>query len=253
MFSNLVVLGQGSDYVDKLFEKADLQFVKFNSRESKYNENSNDSCYIITTGSDTYFNNYNNCSQKVNCNLYSKIHSKWTEGKSINKIDYNFEYNWRIFFYDRYVRTVTKTNSGNFIITGSTLSKNKIWVGEITIEGKVLWIKNYRVGPNIISYLTRVDDAAIGKNGDIIVTGVKGIIAWIRFYGRGCNLFKRIAFLQPSNSEKIFIVCFDKNGNEKSMKTFVDKKNSFGDVGVTTLKNNSILITITYADCKEKK
>lgn len=219
---NLAVLGQ-----EKIIKEKDIfycdtvgEFIQFGRIEPTDIIQTNDNCYIITSQKKIYFKEYWKRNKEFDYEFYKKIYSKEKYWSSIIKTDTNFQTLWEIKLEDRYVKAIVKNKNSNFYISGSVISENKIWIGEITINGKLLWSKDYKIGSNKISYSTQIQKQIISQNGDVLIIGEKGHLKFIRKYGKSYPFYKRIQFFNEDYKNDYFIACFDSIGDKKWIKSY---------------------------------
>ncbi|MEA3452531.1 MAG: hypothetical protein U9Q83_11615, partial [Bacteroidota bacterium] len=239
---NLIVLGQEKIIVERNIFYCDTvgEFIQFGRIEPTDIIQTNDNCYIITSQKKIRFQEYSKRNNEFDYEFYKQIYDKEKYWSSIIKTNSNFQTLWEIKFEDRYVKAMSVNNNGNYYISGSFISENRIWIGEINTNGELLWTKEYKLGSNKISASTQIEKQIINQNGEILIIGEKGHLKFIRKFGKAYPFNKRIQFFKEDYKHDYFIACFDSAGNRKWLKSYKYANSIYLNLDFCCNQNNEI-------------
>lgn len=241
LISNHYVSGQENFSSIKIFFQDTVgEFKEYGQIEPTDIITTDDSSYIVSTQKRIYFKEYHERFNEFDYDFSNKIFSKEKINSSIVKLDANFDTIWEIDFDDRYVKSIIKDKSNNIYVSGSLITENKIWIGKVSLSGKILWKKDYKVGANKISYLTNVIKMTTNQYGDIIILGNKCKLSFVSIYGN------RIKFFKENLSDKPFIAMFDSIGNKKWFTVIKNEDKSLYANDISVNKVNNIVISSQY-------
>ena len=169
--------------------------------------------------------------------MYSKSH---ISSGSIIKLNKEFKKEWELIFKEKRVERIKMISSGKIIAVGERTDMEKFWVSLISVDGKILWekeFKNKKTSTIADIYVDSLDNLFVLLESERIIP-----IQTIKYpYQK-----RRLVFFQKSEKNGIYLTKIASTGNKKWTKRIFQKRNYDSYGSDIKLNQNKILISYSY-------
>ena len=173
--------------------------------------------------------------------MYSKSH---TSSGSIIKLNKEFKKEWELIFKEKRVERIKMTTSGKIIAVGERTDMEKFWVSLISINGKIIWEKEFKNKKE--STITDIDLDSL-DNLFVLLESKRIIpVKTIKYpYQK-----RRLVLFQKSEENGIYLTKIDSTGKTKWTKRIFQKRNFDSYGSDIKLNHNKIFISYSYEGYK---